>query len=70
MGTKALAEAIMLQSIEDLWHPAHRNDSIEFFSGDGFRLCAGMAELSAEECAKILEMCGMHCAKEPALKGT
>ncbi len=32
MNIKALAEAVILQSLEDLWNAAHRTESIEFFS--------------------------------------
>jgi len=61
MRTKALAEAIILQSLEDLWEPAHRKESIEFLSGEGFRICARLAGMGPEECGKILAMCGMRC---------
>jgi hypothetical protein len=32
-----LAEAIILQALEDLWNIHHRKESIEFFSGEEFR---------------------------------
>ena len=49
-----LAEAIILQSIEDLWSPIHKKKSIDFFKGEGFRLAAEMAEMSAVDKLRFL----------------
>ena len=38
-----LAEAIILQSIEDLWNPVCKKGSLMFFQGDGFALCSEIA---------------------------
>lgn len=43
---RILAEAIILQSIEDLWHPAGKKGSLLFFQGDGFELCSEIAGIS------------------------
>ncbi len=45
---KGLAEAIILQSLEDLWDPDHREESLEFFRGEGFRTCTEAAGISPE----------------------
>jgi hypothetical protein len=42
----ALAEAIILQSLEDLWsNKSQKNKSLAFFTGEGFRICAEMADM-------------------------
>lgn len=56
MKIRKLAEAIILQSVEDLWDKRHRIESIEFFSGEGFRLCSDMAGFSDREKTKMLGM--------------
>ncbi|MDQ7787379.1 MAG: hypothetical protein RDU01_07205 [Thermodesulfovibrionales bacterium] len=43
---RRLAEAIILQSIEDLWNPMCKKGSLIFFKGDGFELCAEIAGIS------------------------
>ena len=53
---KGLAEAIILQSMEDFWNNAYRQESIEFFKGEGFKVCAEIAGMGHEEQAKVLEM--------------
>ena len=53
---KSLAEAIILQSMEDFWSNAYRNESIEFFKGEGFKVCAEIAGMGHEEQSKVLEM--------------
>jgi len=53
---KSLAEAIILQSMEDMWSTAHRDESEEFFGGEGFDICAGLAGLNADEQKKIIGM--------------
>lgn len=68
MKMKALAEAIILQSIEDLWDETHRNESLEFFSGGGFDLYAEVAGLGPREKLKLLAMfecqlAGKHAGK-------
>ncbi|MEJ2695538.1 MAG: hypothetical protein P8013_02715 [Candidatus Sulfobium sp.] len=55
-GLKNLAEAVILQSIEDLWSKTHQKESIEFFMGEGFRHCADMAEMSVVERLRIIRM--------------
>jgi hypothetical protein len=43
---RILAEAIILQSIEDLWNPMCKRESLMFFEGDGFVLCAEITGIS------------------------
>lgn len=40
---RRLTEAVILQSIEDLWNPEHKRESLRFFEGEGFPLCAELA---------------------------
>lgn len=56
MGVKALAEAIILQSMEDLSDTNHRAESLEFFAGEGFRICAQMAGMKPQAQVKVLEL--------------
>ncbi|MDP2168289.1 MAG: hypothetical protein Q8J64_08175 [Thermodesulfovibrionales bacterium] len=56
MGTKKLAEAIILQSMEDLWDRHHRAESMEFFFGEGFQTCARMAGMNPTEKLKVLNI--------------
>lgn len=53
---KNLAEAIILQSIEDLWSKTNQKESIEFFMGEGFRQCADMAEMSIVDRLRLMRM--------------
>lgn len=55
-GVKSLAEAIILQSIEDLWSKNNQKESVEFFTGEGFRHCADMADLSVVDRLRIIRM--------------
>jgi hypothetical protein len=56
MGVRTLAESLILQSMEDISDASHRAESLEFFSGEGFRICAQMAGMKAEDQVKVLEM--------------
>jgi hypothetical protein len=55
-GLKALAEAIILQAMEDLWSKAHKQQSIAFFKGDGFRQCADAADMSVIDRLRLIRM--------------
>ncbi len=55
---RGLAEAILLQSMEDLWIDEERSDCIDFFSGEGFRICSGIAGMSSDDEVKVLNMVG------------
>lgn len=56
MDTRALAEAVILQGIEDLWDEKHRKESISLFSSKDFSILADLARMSPEERLTILKM--------------
>jgi hypothetical protein len=56
MKVKHLAEAVILQAMEDLWSEEHREECINFFTGEDFRSCASIAAMDTSEQIKILEM--------------
>ncbi|MEW6116136.1 MAG: hypothetical protein AB1553_04455 [Nitrospirota bacterium] len=49
-----LAEAIVLQSIEDLWNDSLKGESLSFFSDGRFASCAKAAGMSSAEQCKLL----------------
>ena len=55
-NARSLAEAIILQSIEDLWHPVCKRGSLRFFEGDGFVLCSEIAGISYIKQLSMLRM--------------
>jgi len=58
MGMKSLAEAVILQSLEDFWSPSYRIESIDFFKGEGFKICADIAGLDTVKQIEILNILG------------
>lgn len=56
MKARHLAEAIILQSIEDLWDKDSREESIRFFTGEDFRTCAAIAKIDIADQIRILTM--------------
>jgi hypothetical protein len=58
MNIKHLAEAIILQSVEDLWNEGQREECIKFFSGEDFRTCARVAGMDISDQIKILGLLG------------
>ena len=58
MSTQSLAEAVILQSLEDLWNPLYRAESREFFEGSGFKMCAEIAGIDCMKQYKILHILG------------
>ncbi len=53
---KALAEAVILQAMEDLWSSTYRKESLEFFEGEGFAHCAELAGMTVVERLKLIRM--------------
>jgi len=53
---RGLAEAILLQALEDLWDGARRKETIVFFCGEGFRTCADMACMNTYERLKLIRI--------------
>ena len=58
MNIRNIAELIILQSIEDLWNGRERSGSADFFKGDGFPLCAGIAGMDLHDQGRLLTMVG------------
>jgi hypothetical protein len=58
MKAKHLAEAIIMQSIEDLWNEDHRAECIDFFTGQDFRTCASIAGIDTAGQIQILNLVG------------
>ena len=52
----SLAEAIILQSIEDLWDPRCKRGSRIFFEGVGFVLCSEIAGISSVKQLAMFKM--------------
>lgn len=53
---KSLAEAIIFQSLDDLSVDGHREESICFFEGEGFTLCASLAGMGEDEKKAVLDL--------------
>ena len=58
MAVKNVAEAVILQSIEDLWDKKWKEESVSFFNGEAFNACAEIAGLTASDRKKLLAMIG------------
>ncbi len=52
----ALAEAIILQSMEDLWSKTQKNKSLDFFTNEGFHICAEMAGMKVMDRIRLLSL--------------
>lgn len=55
---KNLAEAIILQSMEDIWVPAYKDESRDFFRGKGFKICSEIAGLDTIRQYKVINLIG------------
>jgi hypothetical protein len=56
MSLKTLAEAIMLQSAEDFLSEDRQEEDLEFFCGEGFRICSEIAGMDHEDKCKLLNL--------------
>lgn len=65
---RSLAEAIILQSIEDLWNPVNKKESLKFFKSNGFELCADIAGMSNSDKMKLLKMIETPMSKHFCLR--
>ena len=66
MGLRDLSEAIILQAASDLLDTPRDKDSLEFFSSEGFIVCAEIAKMDHEDKIKFLTMlteCISECNK-------
>ena len=57
-GITNLAEAIILQSLEDIWTPEYKKETMEFFNGTGFKICSEIAGLDIVKQFKVLHFIG------------
>jgi hypothetical protein len=53
---KKISEAIILQAVEDLWLPAYKKGSVDFFNGEGFVICAKLVDLGLYEKLKLIQL--------------
>jgi hypothetical protein len=53
---KNLAEAIILQSVEDLWDAKQKDECLTFFYGESFGMCAEIAGMNKDEQAMMLQL--------------
>jgi hypothetical protein len=61
MSLKTLAEAIIFQAAEDFLSGYRCEEDVEFFSGEGFRICSEMAGMShTAQCSflGLISRCG------------
>jgi hypothetical protein len=56
MNIKNLAEAIILQSVEDLWDAKQKDECLTFFYGESFGMCAEIAGMNKDEQAMMLQL--------------
>ena len=55
MNIRNIAELIILQCVEDLWNDRERSGSVDFFTGEGFSLCAGLAVMDLHDQGRFRE---------------
>jgi hypothetical protein len=65
MNIRNIAELIILQCIEDLWNERESSGSADFFAGEGFPLCAGIAGMNLNDQGRLLNMVGKLMKKNP-----
>ncbi len=51
-----LAEAVILQSIEDLWDKSQKSNCIGFFMGEGFHIYARIAGIKLSDRMELLRL--------------
>jgi len=66
MNVGNIAELIILQCIEDLWNEKERTGSTDFFTGEGFSLCAGLAGMDYHDQGRLLNMVGKTMTQNSA----
>ncbi|TAN44240.1 MAG: hypothetical protein EPN22_07070 [Nitrospirae bacterium] len=59
MGARTLAEAVIMQSICDLWNPHEKEESIKFFKGQWFDRYASVAGMVQSEKDRLIGMLGV-----------
>ncbi|MHB8881062.1 MAG: hypothetical protein ACYC69_06060 [Thermodesulfovibrionales bacterium] len=53
---KNLADAIIMQAIEDLWSEEDKRQSIDFFTGEGFLLCSTATGMVPYDQVRLLSL--------------
>ena len=56
MSTRTIAEAVILQCMEDLWDERHYEESTGFFFSEEFSILAELARMSTEDKLRLLKM--------------
>lgn len=56
MSARSLAEAVIMQSISDLWRKDAREESINFFEGEGFVKYAAIAGMKFKDKLKVVKL--------------
>jgi hypothetical protein len=56
MNIRNLAEAIILQSVEDLWDVKQKDECLAFFYSESFGMCAEIAGMNEHEQTMMLQM--------------
>lgn len=71
MGIRNLAEAVILQSIEDLWDKSNKSDCLAFFKGEGFNIFARIAGIKFSDRMKLLRLISVSVMRvfEPVEQG-
>jgi hypothetical protein len=62
VSLKTLAEAVIIQSAEDIMDKHQQIEAVEFFSGEGFRICSWMAGMDHSAQHIILNLIRRHVA--------
>ncbi len=65
MSLRTLAEAVMLQAMEDFLSEERHEEDVAFFSGEGFRMCSELAGMNHSEKCSLLDLvrgsAPVHC---------
>lgn len=56
MAARALAEAVILQAIEDMWSEKEKSKRLGFFTGESFRIYAKMAGMDFHDWIRLLNL--------------
>lgn len=65
-GIVSLAEAVILQAVSDLWDENKKEESIEFFKGEGFLKYADLSGMSMSDRRRLLSMLNEPLKREGA----
>jgi hypothetical protein len=68
MSLRTLAEAVIIQSAEDILDEHQSEEAATFFGGEGFRICAGMAGMDHSAQSTILNLIRRHITVSKLLR--